>query len=188
MVWQATIGVYGWEAVGKPIVDAYHGQPVMDKFRLGTLSMVLGTLAAAITPIPYKVFTISSGVFIPVRLFRGRLGDRKAFQFFLVAALIGWTSIKSGLRRALTSLCPCLILLIAGFATVACCVDSQEFIRIGDQRATSSQVRQPVVPEVGSKKKPRRRRQNLASVIEGETLAHRASCRVTSDDQNQRNQ
>ena len=32
------IGVYGWEAIGQPIVNAYHGQPVMDKFKPGTAS------------------------------------------------------------------------------------------------------------------------------------------------------
>lgn len=58
------IGLWGYELVGKPIVDFYHGQPVMEKVKGWYEEYGFwGTFAAAVTPIPYKVFTIASGVF-----------------------------------------------------------------------------------------------------------------------------
>ena len=117
------IGVYGWEAVGKPIVDAYHGQPVMDKIQAWYSEYGFwGTLAAAITPIPYKVFTISSGVFkFPFVSFVVASVIGRAFRFFLVAALIKkfgpsikeWIETRFNLAVSLFT-----ILLIAGFAAI----------------------------------------------------------------------
>ncbi|MDE0883308.1 MAG: DedA family protein, partial [Myxococcota bacterium] len=81
-----------------------------------------GTLAAAITPIPYKVFTISSGVFkfpfIPF-LLASIIG--RAFRFFLVAALIrkfgpsikDWIETRFNLAVSLFT-----VALIAGFAAI----------------------------------------------------------------------
>ena len=84
------IGVYGWEAIGKPIVDAYHGQPVMDKIQAWYSEYGFwGTLAAAITPIPYKVFTLASGVFsINFSVFVLASVLSRGLRFFLVAALV----------------------------------------------------------------------------------------------------
>ena len=56
------IGFFGYDTLGAPIIELYHGEAVMasikqqyDKYGFW------GVLVAAITPIPYKVFTISSG-------------------------------------------------------------------------------------------------------------------------------
>jgi membrane protein YqaA with SNARE-associated domain len=117
------IGVYGWEAFGQSIVHAYHGEPVMEKIQ-GWYNEYgfWGTLAAAITPIPYKVFTISSGVFkfpfIPF-LLASVIG--RAFRFFLVAALIrkfgpsikDWIETRFNLAVSLFT-----VALIAGFAAI----------------------------------------------------------------------
>jgi membrane protein YqaA with SNARE-associated domain len=117
------IGVYGWEAFGQSIVQAYHGEPVMEKIQVWyTEYGFWGTLAAAITPIPYKVFTISSGVFkfpfIPF-LLASIIG--RAFRFFLVAALIrkfgpsikDWIETRFNLAVSLFT-----VALIAGFAAI----------------------------------------------------------------------
>ena len=36
------IGLYGWEAIGQPVVEAYHGEEVMIKIQLGIKSTVFG--------------------------------------------------------------------------------------------------------------------------------------------------
>jgi membrane protein YqaA with SNARE-associated domain len=114
------IGYFGYEAVGKPIIDFYHGQAVMAKVEdLYNQYGFWGVLVAAVTPIPYKVFTISSG------FFRFEFGSfmvasiiGRSFRFFLVAGLI-WKfgpPIKSFIDRYFNALCIIfVILLIGGF-------------------------------------------------------------------------
>ena len=84
------IGYFGYEAIGKPIIDFYHGQDVMAAIeRQYNEYGFLGVLIAAITPIPYKVFTISSGFFrfeFLSFLLASIVG--RSFRFFLVAGLI----------------------------------------------------------------------------------------------------
>ncbi|UCD37644.1 MAG: DedA family protein, partial [Fidelibacterota bacterium] len=72
------IGYFGWEAIGKPLVEFYHGQETMEWIRSQyELYGFWGVFVAALTPIPYKVFTIASG------LFSFNLGT------FTVASIIG---------------------------------------------------------------------------------------------------
>lgn len=72
------IGFWGYEAIGEPIVKAYHGEEVMQKIKVWYDTYGFwGNLLAAITPIPYKVFTIASGVF------------QFSFLQFLTASIIG---------------------------------------------------------------------------------------------------
>ncbi len=79
-----------WAGVGEPIVNFYNGQDVMEKVRvLYDTYGFWGILIAAITPIPYKVFTIASGVFefsLPILIGASIIG--RGFRFFLVAGLI----------------------------------------------------------------------------------------------------
>lgn len=80
-----------WEGVGQPIVAFYHGEPVMAKVQNWyDVYGFLGVIIAAVTPIPYKVFTIASGVFKFdfVQFMLASLIGR-GFRFFLVAGLIG---------------------------------------------------------------------------------------------------
>ena len=90
-------GVFGWyigwglwEVVGQPIVKFYHGEAIMGQVKeLYTTYGFWGILIAAITPIPYKVFTIASGVFhydIFQLIIASILG--RGFRFFLVAGMI----------------------------------------------------------------------------------------------------
>ncbi len=112
------IGLYGYEAVGRPIVDFYHGQPIMDKVKVWYDEYgFFGILIAAITPIPYKVFTIASGVFsfdfwsFVLASIVGR-----SARFFVVAGLI-WKfgpTIKKFIDKYFNLLCIVFIVLLGG--------------------------------------------------------------------------
>lgn len=80
-----------WDSVGKPIVDFYQGHEVIEKVRYWYDTWGFwGVLVAAITPIPYKVFTIASGLFhFDFGLFVLGSAIGRPFRFFLVAGLIG---------------------------------------------------------------------------------------------------
>lgn len=96
-------GVFGWligwglyESVGKPIVEFYSGgekmaaaQALYDEWG------AVAVLVAAITPIPYKIFTIASGVFhySPWSLFVFSLVGR-GIRFFAVALLIRFFGVR----------------------------------------------------------------------------------------------
>lgn len=90
-------GLFGWfigwglyETVGQQIVAFYKGEGVMDAAKaLYDQWGAWAVLIAAITPIPYKIFTIVSGVFefSPTMLFVLSLLGR-GFRFFIVAGLI----------------------------------------------------------------------------------------------------
>jgi membrane protein YqaA with SNARE-associated domain len=86
------IGYWGYDLIGAPIVKAYHGEDVMQKIKLWYDTYGFwGNLAAAVTPIPYKVFTIASGVFHFnfAAFFLASVIGRSA-RFFAVGALIYW--------------------------------------------------------------------------------------------------
>lgn len=117
------IGLYGYEAVGRPIVAFYHGQEIMNMIKLKyDQHGFLGILIAAITPIPYKVFTISSGVFqfnFPLFVLASILG--RSTRFFVVAGLI-WKfgpPIREFIDRYFNLLSyTFIILLIGGFIVI----------------------------------------------------------------------
>lgn len=112
-----------WDTVGKPIVDFYHGQELMGRIHgwYDTWGF-WGILAAAITPIPYKVFTIASGWFhFDFAQFMLASAIGRPFRFFLVAGLIGYFGekvrpfLEEKLELALLAL---LAVAIAGFAAI----------------------------------------------------------------------
>ncbi|MDQ7052113.1 MAG: YqaA family protein [candidate division KSB1 bacterium] len=114
------IGYGAYEAIGKPIVDAYNGQPVMDRISMWyTQYGFWGILIAAITPIPYKIFTIASGVFtfhFGEFLLASVIG--RSIRFFAVAGLIAifGPQIKSFIDKYFNILSIIFtILLIGGF-------------------------------------------------------------------------
>jgi membrane protein YqaA with SNARE-associated domain len=117
------IGLYGYETVGKPIVDFYHGQEVMDTIKLKYDEHgFLGILIAAITPIPYKIFTIASGVFkFDFSLFVTASIIGRSTRFFVVAGLI-WKfgpSIREFIDKYFNLLMwVFMVLLIGGFLLV----------------------------------------------------------------------
>lgn len=57
------IGYALWASVGEPIVQFYNAQPIFDSlFAKFAEYSFWAILVAAITPIPYKIFTITAGV------------------------------------------------------------------------------------------------------------------------------
>jgi len=117
------IGMFGYETVGKPIVDFYHGQEVMELIKTKyDQHGFLGILIAAITPIPYKVFTIASGVFeFDFLLFVAASIIGRSTRFFIVAGLI-WkfgAPIKSFIDKYFNLLSILfIILLVGGFVII----------------------------------------------------------------------
>jgi membrane protein YqaA with SNARE-associated domain len=114
------IGYFGYEAIGKPIIDFYHGQEVMAKIEHQYAQYGFwGVLVAAITPIPYKVFTISSGFFrFEFWSFMIASVIGRSFRFFAVAALIYFFGppIKNFIDKYFNALCIIfMVLLVGGF-------------------------------------------------------------------------
>jgi membrane protein YqaA with SNARE-associated domain len=78
---------------------------------------VLIVFAAAFTPIPYKVFTITGGVVaisIPMFLLASAIG--RGARFFIVAGLLAWfgPSIKTFIDRYFNLLCIVFTVLLVG--------------------------------------------------------------------------
>lgn len=84
------IGVFGYSAIGEPIINFYHGQEAMEEVRrLYEDWGFWGVFFAALTPIPYKVFTIASGFFtFNFWAFIGASICGRGLRFFAVGALI----------------------------------------------------------------------------------------------------
>jgi membrane protein YqaA with SNARE-associated domain len=117
------IGWGFWELAGRPIVDFYDGHAVMERIRGWYDEFgVIGILLAAITPIPYKVFTIASGLFeFSFWSFAGASAVGRGFRFFVVAGLIGYLGdrIRPFVERRLELLLVAFaVLLVGGFALI----------------------------------------------------------------------
>ena len=117
------IGLHGYEMVGRPIVEFYHGQEKMDMIKtLYSQYGFWGILFAAITPIPYKVFTIASGVFkFDFFSFLTASIIGRSARFFVVAGLI-WkfgAPIRDFIDKYFNILCfVFMVLLIGGFFAI----------------------------------------------------------------------
>ena len=117
------IGYFGYEALGKPIIDFYHGQEVMDKVKeLYDTHGFWGVFVAALTPIPYKVFTIASGFFkFNFGAFIGASVCGRALRFFVVGALIHFfgPKIKEFIDKYFNILAIAFaVLLVGGFVLI----------------------------------------------------------------------
>lgn len=84
------IGIFAFGQIGRPILSFYNAWPKFDK--LSAVYRQYGSVAvfgAALTPFPYKVFTIASGVFrmsFPAMVAASVLG--RGLRFFTVCWLI----------------------------------------------------------------------------------------------------
>ncbi len=117
------IGYFLFDQVGQHILDFYHLGDKFDKmkFWFDQYGVAL-VLLAGLTPIPYKLFTITSGVLgmalIPFTL-ASLVG--RASQFFLVAGLLKWggDKIEPVLEKWMEWIgWGVLILAVAGFYVV----------------------------------------------------------------------
>jgi membrane protein YqaA with SNARE-associated domain len=117
------IGYFLFEAIGRPILDFYGYQEEFQRFadaynRWGLWIILIKGL----TPIPYKLVTIASGVahFDPVVFILASIATRGA-RFFLVAALLRryGPPIRSFVERNLTAVATtALLLIVGGFVAV----------------------------------------------------------------------
>ncbi len=117
------IGYFGWEAIGRPLVEFYHGQETMDWVRLQYETYGFwGVFVAALTPIPYKVFTIASGVFgfdLGTFTLASILG--RGLRFFAVGTLIYFFGppIKALIDRRFNLMAALFtVLLVGGFVVI----------------------------------------------------------------------
>lgn len=80
-----------WESVGKAIVEFYHFEEQINLLALRYDTHAFWTVfAAAFTPIPYKIITISAGLFrisLIMMIIASLVG--RSMRFFMVAALLG---------------------------------------------------------------------------------------------------
>jgi membrane protein YqaA with SNARE-associated domain len=118
------IGFFAFETIGQPILKLYDpDQAVFNQIKgLYDTWGFWGVLTAAITPIPYKVFTIASGVF-KFDLLQFTLASilGRSFRFFLVGGLIYWggESLKDWIEKYFDWVAwGFLIALILGFVVL----------------------------------------------------------------------
>ncbi len=117
------IGYLGWEAVGRPLVEFYHGQETMDWIRLQYETHGFwGVFLAALTPIPYKVFTIASGLFdFDLGTFTAASILGRGLRFFAVGTLIYFFGppVKDLIDRRFNLMAAIFaILLVGGFLVI----------------------------------------------------------------------
>lgn len=84
------IGAVAFEALGQPIIDFYGLQHAYDELKIKFEDFAfLSILAAALTPIPYKVFTIAAGSFgLPLTPFLTASFLGRGLRFLTEAVLI----------------------------------------------------------------------------------------------------
>ena len=84
------IGMFAFDAIGRPILDMYHAVAKFEEMRgLYNEYGALIVFSAGFSPIPYKVFTIASGVAdMNIMTFTIASVFGRGARFFLVAALL----------------------------------------------------------------------------------------------------
>ncbi len=114
------IGAFLFEQVARPLLDFYGYGAKFDEFaRLYNDWGVWIVLFAGVTPFPYKVITIASGVTgLNIVVFMLASVVARGLRFFVVAALLYWvgppirTFIEKRLSLVFTAF---VVLLLAGF-------------------------------------------------------------------------
>jgi len=117
------IGYFSWEAIGRPLVEFYHGQETMDWIRLQYETFGFwGVFVAALTPIPYKVFTIASGLFgFHLGTFTAASILGRGLRFFAVGTLIYFFGppVKDLIDRRFNLMAALFtVLLVGGFVVI----------------------------------------------------------------------
>lgn len=117
------IGVALWDTIGRSVVDMYHLETAMESVRMQyEHNAFWAILLAAFTPIPYKVFTIASGLFeVPLwKLIVASILGRGG-RFFLVGGLVAvfGEQVKGYIEKYFDMLTLALaVLLVLGFVVV----------------------------------------------------------------------
>ena len=112
------IGMFAFDALGRPILEMYHAVAKFEEMRgLYNEHGALIVFSAGFSPIPYKVFTIASGV-ADMNIVTFTLASifGRGARFFLVAALL-WKfgePIKTFIEKYLAQLTLAFVALVAG--------------------------------------------------------------------------
>jgi len=116
------IGAYFFNIAGQPIVDFYHLQSQFDRFQIlynEWGGVIVGV--AGFSPIPYKVFTIASGVTqLDLTTFIISSAISRSARFFLVVALL-WKygePIRKVIENHLTKLTLLFCIIVVGMFVV----------------------------------------------------------------------
>ncbi len=117
------IGAFLFEAVGRPIVEFYGYAAEFERFRRLYLEWGLWiVLIGGLTPFPYKVVTIASGVVgYPLLPFVLGSAATRGARFFLEAALLRWFGppLRAFIERRLGWITTAfVVLLLGGFAAL----------------------------------------------------------------------
>jgi len=116
------IGAYFFNIAGQPIVDFYHLQSQFDRFQIlyNEWGAVIVSVAG-FSPIPYKVFTIASGVTqLDLTTFIISSAISRSARFFLVVALL-WKygePIRKVIENHLTKLTLLFCIIVVGMFVV----------------------------------------------------------------------
>jgi membrane protein YqaA with SNARE-associated domain len=117
------IGYFAFAAIGQPIIEFYHA---MDRYEALKASFdqwgALIIVAKGMTPIPYKLLTITAGA-LQFDLAKFALASvvSRSIRFFLVAALLWWFGepIREFIEKRLALVTSVfLILLVGGFVVL----------------------------------------------------------------------
>ncbi len=107
------IGYYGFDLIGRPILEFYHATGRYDALKAGFDQWgVWIIILKGMTPIPYKLVTIASGVaHFDLLAFVGASIVSRSIRFFLLAALLWWfgPAVREFIERR-------LMLVTTGFA------------------------------------------------------------------------
>ena len=117
------IGYFLFDAIGRPILEFYHAMDRYEALRAGFQQWgVWIIILKGMTPIPYKLITIASGVArFDLGLFVAASIVSRSLRFFLIAALLWWfgDSVREFIERRLmlvTSLF--VVALVGGFVAL----------------------------------------------------------------------
>jgi membrane protein YqaA with SNARE-associated domain len=118
------IGYFLFDAIGRPILEYNHAMAGYEALKAGFAEWgVWIIILKGMTPIPYKLVTIASGVVhFPLLSFIGASIISRSLRFFLIAAILWWfgDAAREFIERRLmlaTSLFA--ILLVGGMVAVA---------------------------------------------------------------------
>ena len=99
------IGYFLFDAIGRPILEFYHAMPRYDALKAGFDRWgVWIIILKGMTPIPYKLVTIASGVaHFDLLAFIGASIISRSLRFFLLAALLWWfgPAVRNFIERRL---------------------------------------------------------------------------------------
>jgi len=115
------IGYWGFDLIGRPILEFYHAMPRYDALKAGFDRWgVWIIILKGMTPIPYKLVTITSGALhFDFAAFVGASIVSRSIRFFLVGLLLWWfgPTVRDFIERRLMLVTSVFaIALVGGFA------------------------------------------------------------------------